>query len=83
MRYERNWGRKHSGSMAPIPGMAKTTQGHDTDILLSVARGKLEKRMLSEALKETHYNISETARRLGISRPTVYRLIRKYRLEQA
>jgi two-component system, NtrC family, response regulator HydG len=71
MRYER-----------PILGMAKTVQGHDTGIL-SEAREKLEKRMLSEALKETHYNISETARRLGISRPTVYRLIRKYRLEQA
>jgi transcriptional regulator of acetoin/glycerol metabolism len=82
MRYERNSGPKQSVFMAPIPGMAKTAQDHGPGIL-SEAREKLEKRMLSQALKETHYNISETARRLGICRPTVYRLIRKYRLEQA
>jgi DNA-binding NtrC family response regulator len=82
MRYERNSGRKQSGFMAPIPGMAKTAQGHDTGIL-SEAREKLEKRMLSEALKETHYNLSATARCLSISRPTVYRLIHKYELDQA
>jgi DNA-binding NtrC family response regulator len=50
---------------------------------LSEARENLERRLLSEALKETHYNLSATARCLSISRPAVYRLIHKYELDQA
>jgi transcriptional regulator of acetoin/glycerol metabolism len=57
-------------------------RGNNTGIRLSDARESLEKRLLSKVLKETGYNISETARRLGITRPTVYRLIKKYGLEQ-
>lgn len=41
----------------------------------------IKKELLIEALKKTHFNISETARQLGISRPTVYKLIKKYGLK--
>jgi transcriptional regulator of acetoin/glycerol metabolism len=49
---------------------------------LSKARESLERELLSRSLTDTRFNISKTARKLGISRPTVYRLIRKYGLEE-
>jgi len=41
----------------------------------------LRKQYIERILVETNYNISETARRLGISRPTLYSLIRKYNIQ--
>ncbi len=41
----------------------------------------IKKELLVETLKKTHFNISKTARQLGISRPTVYKLIKKYGLK--
>jgi two-component system response regulator AtoC len=40
----------------------------------------IEKRLLQHALKVTGYNITETARALGIGRVTVYRKLRKHNL---
>jgi PAS domain S-box-containing protein len=40
----------------------------------------MEKRLLQHALKVTGYNITETARALGIGRVTVYRKLEKYNL---
>ena len=39
-----------------------------------------EERMIRDALKRTDYNISATAKMLGISRPTLYAKLRKYNL---
>ncbi|MFC1715980.1 sigma 54-interacting transcriptional regulator [Candidatus Poribacteria bacterium] len=41
---------------------------------------EVEKRLLQHALKVTGYNITETARALGIGRVTVYRKLEKYNL---
>jgi Response regulator containing CheY-like receiver, AAA-type ATPase, and DNA-binding domains len=41
----------------------------------------LRKQYIEHVLLETNYNISETARRLGVSRPTLYSLIRKYSIQ--
>jgi PAS domain S-box-containing protein len=42
--------------------------------------GEVEKRLLQHALKVTGYNITETARTLGIGRVTVYRKLKKHKL---
>jgi len=42
---------------------------------------ELEKTHIKKVLSETHGNISEASRRLGISRPTLRRKIRKYVIE--
>jgi len=41
----------------------------------------MEKKMISATLKETNSNMAETARRLGISRATLYRKVKQYALE--
>jgi len=52
---------------------------------LSVKKAKesLERGMVQRALKETSWNISRTAKLLGISRPTLYDLIERYGLKEA
>ena len=47
---------------------------------LQEARGEAEKRMLTEALERSRGNISDVARNIGASRPTVHALIKKYGL---
>ena len=41
---------------------------------------ELERELVTAKLKETNWNISKTARTLGISRPTLYELIARYGL---
>lgn len=41
-----------------------------------------EREAIREALRQARFNKCEAARRLGISRPTLYQRIRKYRLDQ-
>jgi DNA-binding NtrC family response regulator len=48
------------------------------DMPLSDARCNADKEVLSRVLKETQYNLSEAARRLKISRPSLYRLMERY-----
>jgi len=47
---------------------------------LQDARADAEKRMLCDALEQAHGNISQVARDIGASRPTVHALIKKYGL---
>ena len=47
---------------------------------LDGARGAAEQQALLDCLRECDFNVSEAARRLGISRVTVYRLCKKHRL---
>lgn len=49
--------------------------------VLHDARGQAERDVLLQTLRQTGYNVSECARRMQISRVTVYRLCRKHRLE--
>jgi two-component system, NtrC family, response regulator len=47
---------------------------------LKAAKGALEKKILTNALRDNHGNISKTAKALGISRPTLYDLMSRYSL---
>lgn len=47
---------------------------------LGVARGAAEREAIVTCLRESRFNISECARRLRISRVTMYRLCKKHRL---
>ncbi|MBX6422855.1 sigma-54 dependent transcriptional regulator [Thermosulfurimonas sp. F29] len=44
-------------------------------------RKKVDKNSLLHTLKSNNYNISKTAKTLGISRPTVYQLIKRYQIQ--
>ncbi|MEW9625574.1 sigma 54-interacting transcriptional regulator [Rhodanobacter sp. S2-g] len=48
---------------------------------LGVSRASVEREVIAACLRECRFNISECARRLQISRVTVYRLCKKHRLE--
>ena len=56
-----------------------------TDIQLSPVRSlkltELERITITEALQKTNMNLSEAARELGISRPTLYKKINKYNIK--
>lgn len=48
------------------------------DLTLSEACGLSEQEQIKKALSETGHNVSEAARKLGISRSTLYRKMKKY-----
>lgn len=48
---------------------------------LKEAREETERRTLLRALAETRHNISDTADLLGVSRPTIYKLLEKFNIE--
>ncbi|HJW04926.1 MAG TPA: sigma-54 dependent transcriptional regulator [Rhodanobacter sp.] len=48
---------------------------------LGLTRVSAEREAVLNCLRESHYNISECARRLKVSRVTVYRLCKKHQLE--
>ena len=50
---------------------------------LDTARTQAEREMVLATLRETGFNVSASARRLRVSRPTLYRLCRKHRLSLA
>ncbi len=50
---------------------------------LSDARGKIEKQLIRTTLLETGFNISESARLLGVSRVTLYKLMERHELGDA
>lgn len=55
--------------------------GSPHDRSLAEARSALERRMVTDALLQAAGNVSRAARSLGVSRPTMYDLIRKFGLE--
>ena len=59
----------------PVPGAPGTRASS-----LGGARGAAEKEAIVACLRESRFNISECARRLRISRVTMYRLCKKHRL---
>jgi transcriptional regulator with PAS, ATPase and Fis domain len=48
------------------------------DLNLNKARGLSEQAQIKKALHESGHNVSEAARKLGISRSTMYRKMKKY-----
>lgn len=52
----------------------------ESDECLDKARTQAEREAVLATLRETGFNISASARRLRVSRPTIYRLCRKHRL---
>lgn len=52
----------------------------ESTLSLKEAKSTIERQKLAEALKRYNYNISKVARVLGISRPSVYSLKKKYNL---
>ena len=60
------------------PQNLQIDQDDFVDLSLKEARKLFEKKFLLNALKKAGGNLSETAIILGISRPTLYDLIKKY-----
>jgi two-component system, NtrC family, response regulator len=57
------------------------TNGMPTaSITLKEAKEGLEREIVSNSLRENNGNVSKTARALGISRPTLYDVMRRYKL---
>lgn len=50
----------------------------DSTLSIRVIRNEIEKQKLIEALSKFNNNISKAARAMGVSRPTVYKMKRKY-----
>jgi two-component system NtrC family response regulator len=60
----------------------QTGAGDDPDVLnLKTARERADRKVIRHALARSEGNISNTARLLGISRPTLYDLLRQYGLQ--
>lgn len=55
--------------------------GADVALNLKAAREQADRRMIRQALARTEGNISNTAKLLGISRPTLYDLLKQYDLQ--
>ncbi|MCK4915322.1 MAG: hypothetical protein KAS89_04080, partial [Candidatus Eisenbacteria sp.] len=55
--------------------------GRSSDRSLADARCELERNMVTGALLQAVGNVSRAARAIGVSRPTMYDLIRKYELD--
>lgn len=53
----------------------------EAELNLKVARERADRRMIRQALARTEGNISNTAKLLGISRPTLYDLLKQYDLQ--
>ena len=61
-----------------LPGKAETAE---LPINLRAARETADRRAIRQALSRTDNNISGAAKLLGISRPTLYDLIKQYQLQ--
>ena len=59
--------------LAPPPRQAPQTRGEHEQATAD---------RLRDTLQATGWNVSETSRRLGVSRPTVYRWMRRYGLDE-
>lgn len=55
--------------------------GGDIALNLKAAREQADRRMIRQALARSEGNISNTAKLLGISRPTLYDLLKQYDLQ--
>ncbi|WP_324807125.1 PEP-CTERM-box response regulator transcription factor [Sphingomonas sp. LY29] len=63
-----------------LPG-AREGDGDIAPINLRAAREAIDRRVIHQALTRTDHNISGAAKLLGISRPTLYDLMKQYQLQ--
>ena len=63
-----------------LPSAAPVEQ-HSLAINLRAAREVADRRAIRQAMSRTDNNISGAAKLLGISRPTLYDLLKQYRLQ--
>jgi two-component system NtrC family response regulator len=61
--------------------LAEPSTAEDHTLNLKTAREVTDRRMIRHALARTEGNITNTARLLGISRPTLYDLLKQYDLQ--
>jgi two-component system NtrC family response regulator len=61
--------------------LGEGAEGPDEVLNLKAAREHADRRMIRQALARTEGNISNTAKLLGISRPTLYDLLKQYDMQ--
>lgn len=64
-----------------LPGDDETDDDSDTLLNIKAAREESDRKVIRRALARSEGNISNTARLLGISRPTLYDLLKQYDLQ--
>ena len=69
--------------LAAAPGALPEHSAHTKETNLRKLKERVEREAVQKTLEETSWNISRTAKKLGISRPTLYELIEKYSLKDA
>jgi two-component system NtrC family response regulator len=62
-----------------LPLATQDARGKET---LKEAREKLEREFICSALANNNWNIARTAEQIGVARPTLYDLIKKYNLQE-
>jgi two-component system, NtrC family, response regulator len=73
-------GKSVSADDLDLPGNASSAEEAELALNLRAARETADRRAIRQALSRTDNNISGAAKLLGISRPTLYDLIKHYRL---
>ena len=73
-------GKSVSADDLDLPGSASAAEEAELALNLRAARETADRRAIRQALSRTDNNISGAAKLLGISRPTLYDLIKQYRL---
>jgi two-component system NtrC family response regulator len=73
-------GKSVSADDLDLPGNASAAEEAELALNLRAARETADRRAIRQALSRTDNNISGAAKLLGISRPTLYDLIKQYQL---
>jgi two-component system, NtrC family, response regulator len=73
-------GKSVSSDDLDLPGNASSVEEAELALNLRAARETADRRAIRQALSRTDNNISGAAKLLGISRPTLYDLIKQYQL---
>ena len=71
-----------SGARGDTPDEVEAEPRRITSVPLKVAKENLERRYIVALLTETGGNVSEAARRAGIDRVTLFRMMRRYGLQR-
>lgn len=70
----------HSGDVAGPAALSASPVNPLLVDRVSTSAADDKKQMLMDILRHTHWNISATANQLGVSRPTIYRRMQKYKI---
>jgi transcriptional regulator of acetoin/glycerol metabolism len=70
--------RKKAGLFLTLPSLFDNLISRFSTAASGNARGKIDRQKVIETLEQRRHNISRTAKVLGVSRPTVYHLKRRF-----